>query len=74
VYKRVYSKITVYEMIANGIPIMRRQEDGWINATHLLKVAGFLEKARRTKVLEREIQDGVHQKIQGGFGKYQGTW
>jgi hypothetical protein len=24
--------------------------------------------------LEREVQKGVHEKIQGGYGKYQGSW
>ena len=24
--------------------------------------------------MEREVQKGVHEKIQGGYGKYQGTW
>jgi hypothetical protein len=74
VIERTYSKVSVYEMIANGNPIMRRRSDSWINATHLLKVAGFSEKAKRTKVLEKEVHDGEHQKIQGGYGKYQGTW
>ncbi|KAI8851545.1 hypothetical protein BC829DRAFT_119227 [Chytridium lagenaria] len=45
-----------------------------MNATHLLKVAGFVDKAKRTKVLEKEIHCGVHEKIQGGYGRYQGTW
>jgi len=52
---------------------MRRQKDGWLNATQILKVAG-VEKGRRTKILEKEIQIGEHEKVQGGYGKYQGTW
>lgn len=52
---------------------MRRRSDDWINATHILKIAGF-DKPARTRILEREVQKGVHEKIQGGFGKYQGTW
>lgn len=52
---------------------MRRKNDNWVNATHILKVANF-DKAQRTKILEKEIQNGVHEKIQGGYGKYQGTW
>ena len=50
---------------------MRRKEDSWINATHILKVAEF-DKPARTRILEREVQRNVHQKIQGGYGKYQG--
>jgi hypothetical protein len=50
---------------------MRRRADDWINATHILKVAGF-DKPSRTRILEREVQKGVHEKVQGGYGKYQG--
>lgn len=50
---------------------MRRRSDDWINATHILKVAGF-DKPARTRILEREVQKGVHEKVQGGYGKYQG--
>lgn len=50
---------------------MRRRADGWLNATQILKVAG-LDKPARTRVLERDIQKGIHEKVQGGYGKYQG--
>lgn len=52
---------------------MRRRSDGWLNATQILKVAG-VDKGKRTKVLEKEILTGEHEKVQGGYGKYQGTW
>lgn len=52
---------------------MRRRSDDWINGTHILKIVGF-DKPARTRILEREVQKGVHEKIQGGYGKYQGTW
>jgi ankyrin repeat protein len=60
-------------MEVNNIAVMRRQTDGWLNATQILKVAG-VDKGRRTKILEKEIQIGEHEKVQGGYGKYQGTW
>lgn len=60
-------------MEVNGIAIMRRRADGWLNATQILKVAG-VDKGKRTKVLEKEILTGQHEKVQGGYGKYQGTW
>jgi hypothetical protein len=50
---------------------MRRRHDDWINATHILKAAGF-DKPARTRILEREVQKETHEKIQGGYGKYQG--
>ncbi|KAI4105237.1 MAG: hypothetical protein LQ339_003568 [Xanthoria mediterranea] len=60
-------------MEVNGVAVMRRRSDSWLNATQILKVAG-MEKAKRTKVLEKEILNGEHEKVQGGYGKYQGTW
>lgn len=39
--------------------------------SQILKVAGF-DKPQRTRVLEREVQKGTHEKVQGGYGKYQG--
>ncbi|KAL8810143.1 MAG: hypothetical protein Q9223_007812 [Gallowayella weberi] len=60
-------------MEVNSIAVMRRRSDSWLNATQILKVAG-IDKAKRTKVLEKEILNGEHEKVQGGYGKYQGTW
>ena len=60
-------------MEVNGVAVMRRRSDSWLNATQILKVAGVV-KARRTKTLEKEIAQGEHEKVQGGYGKYQGTW
>jgi ankyrin repeat protein len=60
-------------MEVNSIAVMRRRKDSWLNATQILKVAG-IEKGKRTKVLEKEILIGEHEKVQGGYGKYQGTW
>jgi ankyrin repeat protein len=73
IYQATYSGVNVYEYICRGIPVMRRKKDGYLNATQLLKVAEF-DKPHRTRILEREVQVGVHEKVQGGYGKYQGTW
>lgn len=56
-------------MEINGVAVMRRRPDSWLNATQILKVAG-VEKGKRTKVLEKEILTGEHEKVQGGYGKY----
>ncbi len=72
-WQAVYSGVSVYEMEVNRIAVMRRRSDGWLNATQILKVAG-VDKGKRTKVLEKEILTGEHEKVQGGYGKYQGTW
>ena len=61
----------MYELIVGKELVMRRQNDGWLNATQLLKVANF-DKPQRTRILEREVQKGVHEKVQGGYGKSQG--
>ncbi|EED15593.1 APSES transcription factor (MbpA), putative [Talaromyces stipitatus ATCC 10500] len=73
IYRAVYSNVSVYEMEVNGIAVMKRRSDSWLNATQILKVAGVV-KAKRTKTLEKEIAAGEHEKVQGGYGKYQGTW
>lgn len=59
--------------MCKGVAVMRRRSDSWLNATQILKVAGF-DKPQRTRVLEREIQKGEHEKVQGGYGKYQGEF
>ncbi|PWZ03490.1 hypothetical protein BCV70DRAFT_197703 [Testicularia cyperi] len=73
VYLATYSNVPVYEITVRGIAVMRRRVDGWLNATQILKIAG-IEKTRRTKILEKSILTGEHEKIQGGYGKFQGTW
>lgn len=73
IYSATYSNVPVYEYNVLGNHVMRRRADDWINATHILKVADF-DKPARTRILEREVQKGVHEKVQGGYGKYQGTW
>ncbi|BFZ62029.1 Transcription factor mbp1 (MBF subunit p120) [Saitoella coloradoensis] len=73
IYKATYSGVPVFEYLAKGIACMRRRSDGWLNATQILKVAGF-DKPQRTRILERDVQKGTHEKVQGGYGKYQGTW
>lgn len=69
--KRVHAQ--VYECMVRGIAVMRRRADSYVNATQILKVAG-VDKGRRTKILEKEILPGKHEIVQGGYGKYQGTW
>ncbi|TVY49283.1 Cell division cycle-related protein [Lachnellula occidentalis] len=83
VYSATYSnpadnpKIPVYEYqfgeaLKEHELVMRRRHDDWINATHILKAAGF-DKPARTRILEREVQKENHEKVQGGYGKYQGA-
>lgn len=73
IYFAKYSGVDVYELIHSTGSVMKRKKDNWVNATHILKAANFA-KAKRTRILEREILGETHEKVQGGFGKYQGTW
>ncbi|KAJ7577062.1 transcription factor [Mycena floridula] len=73
IYNAVYSSVQVYECMIRSIAVMRRRGDSYVNATQILKVAG-VDKGRRTKILEKEILPGKHEIVQGGYGKYQGTW
>ncbi|KAJ6539001.1 transcription regulator HTH, apses-type DNA-binding domain-containing protein [Mycena capillaripes] len=54
--------IPAYEMMCKGVAVMRRRSDSWLNATQILKVAGF-DKPQRTRVLEREVQKGEHERF-----------
>lgn len=84
VYASAYSQIPVFEAMIRNISVMRRMADSWVNATQILKVAG-ISKSVRTKILEKQVQTQLHEKVQGGCklrlwanltidGKYQGTW
>ena len=63
----------MYELVVGTVAVMRRRSDSWLNATQILKVAN-VDKGKRTKILEKEILSGEHEKVQGGYGRYQGTW
>lgn len=73
IYSAKYSGVDVYEFIHPTGSVMKRKTDEWVNATHILKAAKFA-KAKRTRILEKEVIKETHEKVQGGFGKYQGTW
>ena len=66
---KVYSNIPVVEILVNDVVVMRRKDNDYVNATQILKAAG-IEKGKRTKILEREVTQGIHEKIQGGFGEF----
>ncbi|KAJ3223623.1 transcriptional regulator swi6 [Clydaea vesicula] len=65
--------VSLWQTEINNIEVMRRIKDGWMNATQILKVAG-LSKNQRTIIITKEVFLGSHQIVQGGYGKYQGTW
>ncbi|KAJ1560826.1 hypothetical protein HK096_007064, partial [Nowakowskiella sp. JEL0078] len=63
-----YQNVPVWETTIRGHPVMMRKSDYFVNATHILKLAG-LTKPKRTKILEREVLKGYYDKVQGGYGK-----
>ncbi|KAJ1569652.1 transcriptional regulator swi6 [Cladochytrium tenue] len=69
----IYSSVNVFEQVCRGVPVMRRAKDAYINATQILRAAG-LPKTQRTKILERDVCTGMHEKVQGGYHMFQGTW
>ena len=63
-------------MEVGDVTLMHRVHDRWLNATHILKLAD-VPKARRVKILDSLIATSPKnevEKVQGGYGKYQGTW
>ncbi|KAJ1651816.1 Transcription factor MBP, partial [Dispira simplex] len=72
-YRAVYAGVEVVEYHIAESVVMRRKHDNYINITQIFKVAG-LDKSKRTRCLERRVHNGVHEKVQGGYGRYQGTW
>ncbi|KAJ2611443.1 Transcription factor mbp1 [Coemansia sp. RSA 1365] len=73
VWSASYAGVEVFQQLYNGTAVMRRRKDSFVNATQILKCAQY-DKPHRTRFLEREIHSGIHEKVQGGYGKYQGTW
>ncbi|CAG8692581.1 17559_t:CDS:1, partial [Racocetra fulgida] len=63
IYSAVYSGVPVYEFLVRDVAVMRRRPDSYLNATQILKVAG-LEKGKRTKIIEKEVLTGDHEKVQ----------
>ncbi|KAI9341969.1 hypothetical protein BDR26DRAFT_859869 [Obelidium mucronatum] len=60
-------------MMCNGTALMRRRSDSFLNVTQILKVAN-VDKNKRMQVLEAISENAKSEKIQGGYGKYQGVW
>ncbi|KAJ2757291.1 Transcription factor mbp1 [Coemansia pectinata] len=73
VWSASYAGVEVFQQLHNNTAVMLRRKDSYVNVTQILKCAQY-DKPQRTRFLEREIHTGVHEKIQGGYGKYQGTW
>lgn len=71
-----YAETDVFECYIRGIEshiVMRKVRDDWVNLTQMFKIGNF-SKNQRTKILEKESSQIQHEKIQGGYGRFQGTW
>ncbi|KAJ2494366.1 Transcription factor mbp1 [Coemansia sp. RSA 2052] len=71
VWSASYAGVEVFQQLHNNTAVMLRRKDSFVNVTQILKCAQY-DKPQRTRFLEREIHTGLHEKIQGGYGKYQG--
>ena len=74
--KATYADTEVYECYVRGQEthvVMRRVRDDWVNITQVFKIGNF-SKNQRTKILEKESSLVQHEKVQGGYGRFQGTW
>lgn len=53
-----YSVASVYEMDLNGVSVIRRKSDHWVNATTILKAAGIGKGRTKRKTLENIKMSG----------------
>ncbi|CAG8519266.1 5563_t:CDS:2 [Racocetra fulgida] len=60
----------IYKATYSGVPVWEFRLA--LYSLCALIVAEF-DKPHRTRILEREVQKGEHEKVQGGYGKYQGV-
>jgi regulatory protein SWI6 len=65
--------MTYDDIEVNGIVVLRRRKDNWLNANQILKVAGLGKKTRES-ILQRERVVGEHEMVLRGATKYRGTW
>ncbi|KAJ3218150.1 transcriptional regulator swi6 [Dinochytrium kinnereticum] len=72
VYTAMYCGVPVLETVIRRIYVMRRQSDGYMSATQILRLAG-MTKLRRNYVIQKEVVTGPHELVPG-TGKYQGVW
>ncbi|ORY46331.1 hypothetical protein BCR33DRAFT_783510 [Rhizoclosmatium globosum] len=71
-----YSNTPVIELIYKGMSVLRRSGYLAINGTQILTIGGVTERAKRARILDVKcIGEGWPvEKVQGGAGKFQGTW
>ncbi|KAJ3386813.1 hypothetical protein HDU84_001260 [Entophlyctis sp. JEL0112] len=60
-------------IIFNNCRVMQREDDGWVNATHILNAAN-VTRSERAKILHKEIKHVDHEVLQSRNFRTQGTW
>ncbi|KAJ3228837.1 hypothetical protein HDU78_009513 [Chytriomyces hyalinus] len=73
----LHGGVKVVELTHAGHSVMRRLSSNLsVNGTHILLLAGVVDKVRRSRILDEKcISLGwPHEKVQGGSGRFQGTW
>ncbi|KAI8841436.1 hypothetical protein BJ741DRAFT_594153 [Chytriomyces cf. hyalinus JEL632] len=73
----LHGGVKVVELTHAGHSVMRRLSSNLsVNGTHILLLAGVIDKVRRSRILDEKcISLGwPHEKVQGGSGRFQGTW
>lgn len=72
VYCVKFNSGEVYQCVVNGMKVIRRRSDNYVNCGHILAVAGVggLERASMLQAMRRE----AHEDVSLGRSSYLGTW
>ncbi|KAJ3318486.1 hypothetical protein HDV06_000465 [Boothiomyces sp. JEL0866] len=73
VYSTEYSKVKVYELNWQNVPVMRRISDDYMNASNILQAAK-VPKDKRKKIIKKLCSLVPFERIEEGYFKYQGVW
>ncbi|KAJ3381930.1 transcriptional regulator swi6 [Entophlyctis sp. JEL0112] len=69
--------IPVYVMLHNSVQVMRRADDGWVNATQILTAAGLARSAQLSALADSGLLQASHRRVDEGFrglGLAKCTW
>ena len=73
VYSAIYSDVLVFETVVNGVIVMRRQADSWLNVNQILAAAG-VDASNRKTILSKQMASGSFESVQKGDLAYRGLW
>lgn len=58
IFSTIHNGTPVYELSVEDVLVARRATDSFINAAHILQIAG-LSLSKRTRIIQREILPGT---------------